>query len=134
MTKERLSEARRTLAHFIEQLAPLVEELARREPLLKGYVDTKPRTCGKPGCRCATGKKHQAWVLRIPEGSGSRSRSIPEAVYRQLEPLVEEYRRFRKAAVRWRQLVRSADAAIRQIESARIVEPEAELKRMKNGN
>jgi len=128
-----LSEARRTLAQVLEKLTPLVDVLARRDPMLKGYLDSKPRTCGKPGCRCATGEKHPAWVLRIPQGHGSRSRSLPEATYRRLEPLVEEYRRFRLAAVGWRQLVRAADSAIRQIESARLVEPEAEVERMKDG-
>lgn len=133
MTKERLSQARLTLVHLLEELEPLVKVLLRRDPLLKGYLDSKPRTCGKPGCRCAGGEKHPAWVLRIPQGSASRSRSIPEAVYRQLEPLAEEYRRFRQVAVRWRQVVRGADAAIRQIESARLVEPEAAVERMKHG-
>ena len=101
--------------------------------MLKGYLDSKPRTCGKPGCRCKRGEKHPAWVLRIPQGSSGRNRSIPKAFYRRLEPLTEEYRRFRQAAVGWRRLVRSADAAIRQIESARLVEPEAEVERMRHG-
>lgn len=133
MTKERLSQARRTLTHLLEELAPLVEVLVRRDPMLKGYLDSKPRTCGKPGCRCAEGEKHPAWVLRIPQGSTSRSRSIPEELYRRLKPLAEEYRRFRLAAVGWRRFVRAADAAIRQIESARLLDPEAEVKRVKHG-
>jgi len=133
MTKERLSQARQTLAQVLEKLTPLVDVLARRDPMLKGYLDSKPRTCGKPGCRCAAGEKHPAWVLRIPQGRGSRSRSLPEVAYRGLEPLVEEYRKFRLAAGGWRRLMRAADAAIRQIESARLVEPETEVERMKDG-
>jgi hypothetical protein len=133
MTKEQLSQARRTLAHLLEELEPLVEVLLKANPLLKGYLDSKPRSCGKPGCRCAEGEKHPAWVLRIPQGRSSRSRSIPEACYRRLEPLAEEYRRFRQAVVRWRRLVRGADAALHQIESARMVDPEVELGRMKHG-
>ena len=101
--------------------------------MLKGYLDSKGRTCGKPGCRCERGEKHPAWVLRIPQRGSSRNRSVSEALYHRLEPLVEEYRRFRQAVVRWRRLVRSADAAIREIESARLVEPERELERMRHG-
>lgn len=129
MTKDDLSQARRTLAHLPEEFKTLLATLLKGGPLLKGYLDSKPRTCGKAGCRCAKGERHPAWVLRIPQGGGSRSRSIPEAVYRRLEPLAEEYRRFRQATVRWRQLVRRGEAALRQIESARLVDPEVELRR-----
>jgi hypothetical protein len=133
MTKYRFSQARRTLAHLLEELEPLVEVLLQADPMLKGYLDSKPRSCGKPGCRCAEGERHPAWVLRIPQGRKSRSRSIPESSYKRLEPLAQGYRRFRQAVVRWRRLVRGADGAIRQIESARIVEPEAELERLRHG-
>jgi hypothetical protein len=131
MTKDEVSQARRTLAHLLEELRPLVEELVQGGPMLKGYLDSRPRSCGKPGCRCAEGERHPAWVLRIPEGLRSRSRSIPEAVYGKLEPLTEEYRRFRQAAVRWRKLVRKADDALRVLESGRLVDPDVELERMR---
>jgi hypothetical protein len=133
MTKEALSQARQALSRLREELPALLEVLNRRGPMLKGYLDCKPRSCGKPGCRCAKGQKHAAFVLRIPEGGSSRNRSITEAVYRALEPLAEEYRGFRQAAMAWRRLVREADAAIRQLESGRLLEPEAQLERMKRG-
>ncbi len=131
MTKD-ASPPRRTMAHLLEELAPLIEILASRDPLLKGYLDSTPRTCGKPGCRCAEGEKHPAWVLRIPQGRTSRSRSLPESVFRKLEPLTEEYRHFRQAAIRCRQLMQDADEAINDLEAARRVDPEAEIQRIRD--
>ena len=128
MAKQKISHARQTLARLREEIPGLLDVFFERGSLLKGYLDGKPRTCGNPGCRCARGEKHSAWVLRVPQGTGSRSRSIPQAVFRRLEPLAQEYRRFRKAVVRWRRLVRQADQALREIEESRLVDVEAELK------
>lgn len=129
MAKERVSPARQALARLREESPELFDVFFERGPLLKGYLDSKARTCGSPGCRCTRGKKHAAWVLRIPEGRQSLSRSIPEAVYRRLEPLAAEYRRFRRAVSLWRRLVREADQALRDIEESRLVDWESELKR-----
>ena len=127
------SQPRHTLAHLLEELAPLIEALVARAPLLKGYLDSTPHTCGTPGCRCADGEKHAAWVLRIPQEGKTRNRSIPEPVFRKLEPLTDEYRRFRQAAIRCRQLMRAANKAIGDIEAARQVDPEKEIRRIRDG-
>ena len=122
-----VSDSRRTLAHLHEQLEPLLEILLSDRPMLKAYLDSKPRTCGKPSCRCALGEKHPAWVLRIPEQGHARSKSISESTFRQLEPLAQEYRRFRQAAARWRRLVREVEGALRKIEEGRLVDLEKKL-------
>jgi hypothetical protein len=129
MAKDRPSQARQALVRLREESPELFGVFFERGPLLKGYLDSKPRTCGTPGCRCTRGEKHAAWVLRIPEGHGSRSRSIPEGVYRRLQPLAQEYRRFRQALCRWRRLMRQADQALRDIEESRLVDWEKELRR-----
>ncbi len=128
MAKDKASHARQALARLREEIPDLFDVFFERGCLLKAYLDSKPRTCGTPGCRCTRGEKHPAWVVRIPQGSGSRSRSIPEPVYRRLLPLAKEYKRFRQAAVRWRRRVREADQALRDIEESRLVDLEAELK------
>jgi len=129
MAKEKISQARQTLARLREEIPGLFGVFFGRALLLKGYLDSTPRTCGTPRCCCTRGEKHPAWVMRIPQGRGSRSRSIPEAVYRRLLPLAKEYKRFRQATVRWRRLVREADQALRDIEESRLVDVEAELRR-----
>ena len=129
MTKERLSQARRSLARLRDQLPALLEVFLQARPMLKAYLDSKPRTCGTPGCRCARGEKHPAWVVRIPQGRTARSRSVSEATFERLEPLTEEYRRFRQTAAQWRRLLREADQAIRVIEEERCLDPEVELEK-----
>src|SRR5262245_531779 len=134
MAKDNLPQARQRLARLRDASPELFGIFFGRGPLLKGYLDSTPRTCGSPGCRCARGEKHPAWVLRIPEGRRARSRSIAEAEFRRLEPLAEEYRRFRQALSRWRRLVRQADEALREIEESRLVDWEEELKRSEGGS
>jgi hypothetical protein len=130
MAKKRdISEARRTLAHLRDQLEPVLEVLLASAPMLKAYLDSKPRSCGKPGCHCASGEKHAAWVLRIPEGSRTRSKSISEPTFRRLEPLTHQYRRFRQAAAQWRRLVREVESAIGKIEAGRLINLEEELRK-----
>jgi len=127
------SPPRLALAHFLEELAPVIEVLVSREPMLKGYLRSTTVTCGSPGCRCAAGEKHPAWVLRIPQGSTTRNRSIPESAFRHLEPLTEEYRRFRQAATRFRELMREAAKAIADLEVARQVDPDNQIQRIREG-
>jgi hypothetical protein len=127
------SQPRHTLAHLLEELVPLIDILKGRDPMLKGYLDSRAHTCGTPGCRCAAGEKHPVWILRIPQGGTTRNRSIPETLFRKLEPLTDEYRRFRQAAIRCRQLMRAADKAIGDIEAARQVDPENEIQRIRDG-
>jgi hypothetical protein len=129
MTNTQLSQARRALARLPEALPPLLDVLLDRKAMLKAYLDSNPRTCGNPSCRCARGEKHPAWVVRIPEGRTSRSRSVPEVVFARLEPLAGEYRRFRQTVIRWRRLMRAADQAIREIETARCLDPDVEIER-----
>jgi hypothetical protein len=129
MAKNDLSRARQSLARLRQELPDLLQIVLKDRPMLKAYLTSTPRTCGNPTCRCAKGDKHPAWVLRIPQGSTARSRSVPEAVYRRLEAPAAEYRRFREAVARWRRLVREADEALRVIEAGRLLDPETEVKR-----
>lgn len=128
MTKEDLPKARQALARLRDDLPGLLEVAFQRSPLLKAYPDSKPRTCGDPSCRCARGERHPAWVFRIPQGRKSISRSVPETVFRKLEPLAKDYQAFRQAVAHWRRLVQEADQALREIEAARLVDLEARLK------
>ena len=127
MAKITHSQARQVVSRVRGELPALLDALLDREPMLKAYLDSTPRTCGAPNCRCARGEKHTAWVARIPEGKTSRSRSIPEDVFRRLEPLARQYRQFRQKLARVRRLFRQADAALREIEARRLVDLDAEL-------
>jgi hypothetical protein len=129
MTKKEISRARQSVARLRDEGPSLLEAVLEREPLLKAYLDSSPRTCGVPACRCTRGEKHPAWVVRIPQGKTSRSRSVPEDTFRRLQPLAREYRQFRQKLARLRRLFEEADAAFRVIEASRLVDLEAELSR-----
>jgi hypothetical protein len=128
MTKQEVSRARHSVARLRDELPALLETILDREPMLKAYLDSAPRTCGNPSCRCARGEKHPAWVVRIPEGKKSRSRSIPEVSFRRLQPLARQYRQFRQDLARIRRLFQHADDAFRVIEASRLVDLETELR------
>lgn len=123
------SQARQRVARLRDELPGLVSTLLDRAPMLKGYLDSTPRTCGAANCRCARGEKHPAWVVRIPEGSTARSRAVPEHVFQRLEPLARQYRQFRQKLARLRRLFKDADAALREIEASRLVDLDEELRR-----
>ena len=129
MANAKISRARQSVARLRDELPDLLQVLLDDSPLLKAYLDSTPRSCGAPNCRCARGEKHPAWVARIPEGRTTRSRSIPEDVFHRLEPLAKQYRQFRLKLSRLRALFRQTDAALREIEASRLVDLEAELRR-----
>ena len=119
MTKNNISKLRRQLQAIPQQLESLLPALRGHGALLKAYLSFSPRTCGKPGCRCARGELHPAWILRHPEGRRTRSRSLAQRTYQRLCGSAEEYRRFRQARVRWNHLMKQADEWLRQVETLR---------------
>jgi len=129
MAKADVPRSRQCVARLRDELPALLDFLLDRAPMLKAYLDSRPRTCGAPNCRCAQGEKHPAWVARIPDGSTARSRSIPEAVFRRLEPLALQYREFRLKLARVRRLFRDADDALRVIEASRLIDLDSELRK-----
>ncbi len=122
MIKTELSKLRQQLQAIPDQLESLLPTLLDHGAVLKAYLSFSPRTCGKPGCRCARGELHGAWILRQPEGSRTRSRSLSRQTYERLKGPAEEYRRFRKARIRWNGLIKQADQLLREIETLRSME------------
>ncbi len=122
MAKNDLSKLRQQLQAIPDELGFLLPTLLDHSALLKAYLSFSPRTCGKPGCRCARGERHPAWILRQPEGRRTRSHSLSQAAYERLRGPAEQYRRFRQARARWNQLVKQADQWLRQIEALRSVD------------
>lgn len=124
MAKDTVAKARQALARLREETPEIFQVFLQRRALLKAYLDSRPRTCGSPSCRCARGEKHAAWVVRIPQQKGTGSRSVSKETFERLEPLAQEYRRFRQAATRWRKLVAQVEEALGTLEEARLVPPE----------
>jgi len=127
MTKSDLSALRRRLLAIHAEMAKLLPIFLGREALLPGYATYQPRTCGRPGCRCAAGERHPAWILQFREGGRVRCRSIGEEGYEELRGPAESYRRFRGARAAWNRLMREARETLGAIERARAVDPRKAL-------
>jgi hypothetical protein len=79
---------------FRRDLAPILEE---RGPLIRGFLGTRTRTCGKPSCRCAQGERHSSMYLSASDAGQTRQVHVPAADEVRVAEAVERYRRFRRA-------------------------------------
>lgn len=115
------SRLRLQLRAALEEMRTLAEFFLAHDPIFPAYIYENPRRCGNPGCECATGKLHSAWVIRGRKGS--LARTVSEAERGELEPLTRRYREFRQARQRVVGLQREVLATIDSLERARSVNP-----------
>lgn len=52
-------------------------QLAHAGEFLRGNLTLMRHTCGKHGCRCARGEKHESWYLCYSEEGRKRMISVP---------------------------------------------------------
>jgi hypothetical protein len=110
-------------------MATLLPILVGREPLLPAYLSYRPRTCGNPGCKCARGERHPAWIVQLSAAGRRQCRSVPEARFAALAGPAEAYRRFRAARAHWNRLVREAHTLLEEIERCRSLDPQEALEK-----
>lgn len=122
-SRHQLSRLRKSLAELISELRGLSPILSDHRPMVKGSVYRMERKCGKPNCRCATGKPHSSMVLSWSEGGRTRLLSVPEKRLDELKRLTKQYQRFRKARARLVQLHNKMLDVVNRIEEARRREP-----------
>lgn len=75
----------------------IVRRLGIPENLLPGSLALTHRRCGKPNCRCATGKGHPMWSLTFMVDGKKRVERIPDEWVDELRPLVQAGREFKDA-------------------------------------
>ena len=110
-------------------MVALLPRLLGREPLLPAYLSYRPRTCGNPGCKCARGELHPAWIVQFSAGGRRQCRSVPKARFEALAGPAEAYRRFRAARAHWNRLVREAHTLLEEIERCRSLDPQEALEK-----
>jgi len=71
-------------------------ELLRQEGLLRGSVCVRQRVCGKPGCRCAQGERHEAMYVTYREAGRSVQLYVPKEWEERVRAWVERYREARE--------------------------------------
>ena len=122
-SRHQLSRLRKSLAELTSELRGLSPILSDHRPMVKGSVYRMERKCGKPNCRCATGKPHSSMVLSWSEGGRTRLLSVPEKRLDEVKRLTEQYQRFRRARARLVQLHNKMLDVVNRIEAARRREP-----------
>ena len=118
------STARQRLGAIHAELARLLPVLLRREPMFPACVYFSPRRCGNPGCHCASGELHPAWVMSFRDGDHMVNRSVPADERESLVAQAAEYRAFRLAGRQWRKLSREAQSLFDVLQKAREIRRE----------
>lgn len=92
------SRLRRQLLDLHEELRrdldPILEE---RGPLIRGFLGSRARVCGKPSCRCAQGELHASKYLSASDDGQIRQVHVPASDEMRVAEGVKRYRRFRQA-------------------------------------
>jgi hypothetical protein len=81
---------RRRRHHLVEQLPP-------QEAILRGSLIERYKRCGKPGCKCATGRGHGPKYYLSVSHPGARPQMdyVPQAALEQVRTSLANYQRLR---------------------------------------
>ena len=66
-------------------------ELFREGGLLRGSVSVRRRVCGKAGCRCVRGERHEAMYVVYREGGRTTQIYVPREWEERVRGWVERY-------------------------------------------
>ncbi len=72
---------------FQSRLAQLVHE----RPLIRATLNPRSVTCGKAGCRCAKGERHQALYLVCTVKGKRRQMFVPPSLEEEVRAWVKNY-------------------------------------------
>ena len=66
--------------------------LVHESPFLCGSLVTLSRRCGKPGCKCVRGERHQSLALAVRVGRARKMLHVPKEHEEQITRWVQNYR------------------------------------------
>lgn len=121
--RKRLSRIRQSLVELAQEVERLLPVFMERLPIVQGTVYEQRRKCGKPTCRCATGKLHATMMLSRSERGRTKLMAVPEGRLKELQVLTRRYQRFRRARARLGQIHRRMLSLIDELKRARRQEP-----------
>lgn len=116
---DRLSRMRQSLSDLAREVELLMPVFMDRLPMVKGTVYEQRRKCGKPNCRCRTGKGHATMILSRSEGGRTKLIGIPKGQLKEVQILARRYRRVRRARARLGQIYKKMLSLIDELEAAR---------------
>ncbi len=69
-----------------------LNQLLHSEPLIRGTLSLRERSCGKPNCKCVIkGEKHVALYLVVSEDGKYRQIFVPRFLHDQVRTWVDNY-------------------------------------------
>jgi len=70
-----------------------LKKLAQVRPFIAGSLAKVGVRCGNPSCRCASGQRHEAWVLTSKEKGRTVTVHVPKGMVEEVAQWVAEHRR-----------------------------------------
>lgn len=92
--KQNISRAKMSLPE--RRVRSRLAQLVAQRGVLRGSLLVRRRVCGKPGCKCTRGQKHESLYLVISEGGRTRQLFVPKEWEPRVRQWVEDYRRARQ--------------------------------------
>ncbi len=82
------------------EFAKILATFQEHPPLVRGSLQTLRRRCGKAGCRCERGRRHETFVF-VDRSAGARKvRKVASEEQRRLRKLTGRYRELRNLRAR----------------------------------
>ncbi|MBI1994373.1 MAG: hypothetical protein HYS67_08210 [Deltaproteobacteria bacterium] len=103
MNPDQASQLRKGASKFIAEQRGLEHVLMGHGRLLRGSLLSRPKFCGKKGCKCTRGEPHppSLYLSRL-EGGAARHLFIRAADHQRAKREAGAYKEFRSALRRWR--------------------------------
>lgn len=71
----------------------LLKKLKTKNPILGSSISKIYSKCGKPNCRCVTGKKHLSHILTRRENGKTKTTYIPVNLVPKVKKWIIEYKK-----------------------------------------
>lgn len=87
------------MSRFESRRDAKLKQLAQAKPFVAASLCHVKRRCGHPGCKCAHGHPHTAWVLTYKDDGKTVTVHVPKDLLEEVKQWVKEYHRV-KALIR----------------------------------
>jgi len=74
----------------------LLKKLAEVGPFVQGSFCRRAIKCGKPGCRCASGEPHEAYVLTRKVRGKTVTTHVPRDLRKEVESWAQQYKQLKQ--------------------------------------
>ena len=72
-----------------------LKKLAQLQPFIAGLLAKVGVKCGNPNCKCASGERHEAWVLTRKERGKTVTVHVPRDMVEEVARWAAEYKRLK---------------------------------------